>query len=150
MNTVVHILSNFVHTLHKHNKEIIKMINHIAIYVENLEQMKNFYEKYFGGIPNNKYHNPRTGLETFFLSFKDGCRIELMTRPDIVPRKKELMSTGFIHLAFSVGSKENVDDITTRLKADGYKVINGPRTTGDGYYESCILDPEENQIEITE
>lgn len=126
------------------------MINHIAIYVENLEDMKNFYEKYFGGISNNKYHNPKTGLETYFVSFEDGCRLELMTRPDLIPHKKERTGTGYVHLAFSVGSKENVDNITAQLKRDGYEVISGPRTTGDGYYESCILDPEENQIEITE
>lgn len=125
------------------------MITHIAIYVEDLERMKKFYEKYFDGVSNLKYHNPNTGLQTYFISFQDGCRLELMTRPDLQLRKKEMTNTGYIHLAFGVGSKENVDAITSRLKEDGYKVVSDPRTTGDGYYESCILDPEENQIEIT-
>jgi len=125
-------------------------IEHIALYVTDLETMKKFYEDYFSAKSNDKYHNPTTGLETYFLSFDEGSRLELMTRPDIVSQEKPLFRTGITHLAFSTGSKELVNQLTQRLKNDGYEVISGPRTTGDGYYESCVLDPEGNQIEITE
>ncbi|MDF2610776.1 MAG: glyoxalase [Lachnospiraceae bacterium] len=125
-------------------------INHIALYVNGLEGMKKFYETYFGGIANSKYYNPKTGLQTYFLTFEDSTKLEIMTRPDIKTQEKALNAAGYIHLAFSTGSKENVDRLTTLLKDSGYRVISGPRTTGDGYYESCVLDPEDNQIEIVE
>ena len=124
-------------------------IEHIAIYVKDLELMRKFYEKYFKASSNSLYHNPKTGLKTYFLSFGKGSRLELMTRPNLEVSGKSLHSLGYVHLAFKVESKEKVDEITEKLKADGYRVISGPRTTGDGYYESCILDPEDNQIEIT-
>ncbi len=125
-------------------------IEHMALYVTDLETMKKFYELYFSAKSNDKYHNPTTGLETYFLSFDEGSRLELMTRPDMVAQEKPLFRTGITHLAFSTGSKESVDKLTQRLKNDGYEIISGPRTTGDGYYESCVLDPEGNQIEIIE
>lgn len=125
-------------------------IEHVALYVTDLEAMKKFYEVYFSAKSNDKYHNPTTGLETYFLSFDEGSRLELMTRPDMVIQEKPLYRTGITHLAFSTGSKELVNQLTQRLKNDGYEIISGPRTTGDGYYESCVLDPEGNQIEITE
>ena len=131
-------------------REINMKIEHTALYVEDLEKMKNFYEDYFSAKSNDKYYNPTTGLETYFLSFDGGSRLELMTRPDMSSQEKPLFRTGFTHLAFSVGTKELVDQLTSRLKNDGYEVISGPRTTGDGYYESCIFDPEGNQIEIIE
>ena len=84
-----------------------------------------------------------------FLTFDSGCRLEIMTKPELVDEKKDLKRTGFIHIAFSVGSKEKVDELTEILKANGFEVISGPRTTGDGYYESCIVGIEGNQIEIT-
>lgn len=125
-------------------------LEHSAVYVNDLESMKEFYQEYFGAVANEKYHNPKTGLETYFLSFKNGdSRLELMTRPEMVPQDKALFRTGLTHLAFSTGSESHVDDLTNSLKAAGYTVISGPRRTGDGYYESCILDPEGNQIEIT-
>ena len=124
-------------------------IEHAAIYVTGLEAMRDFYIKYFGAISNAGYHNLQTGLKSYFLSFSDGARLELMSRPEITDCDKPLFKSGFIHLAFSVGSKEAVDKLTAQLKDDGFEVISGPRTTGDGYYESCILDPEGNQIEIT-
>lgn len=125
-------------------------IEHVAINVEDLEGVKEFYIKFFGATANDMYHNPRTGLRTYFLSFEDGSRLEIMNRPDIVKSEKNTMQAGYIHLAFSVGSKEKVDSLTKRLSEAGYEVLSGPRTTGDGYYESCILGPENNQIEITE
>ncbi len=125
-------------------------INHIAMYVNDLEATKEFFMKYFGATSNDKYHNLKTGLQTYFLTFENYTRLEIMTHPDINFSKKVLKQTGYIHLAFSVGSKEKVDELTLRLKKAGYEVLSGPRITGDGYYESCILGPEGNQIEITE
>lgn len=123
-------------------------IDHTAIYVRDLERMKVFYETFFGGQAGALYHNPKTGLKTYFLSFAEGGRLELMTRPDMTEREKEPQAEGFIHLAFAVGGKERVDALTMKLKADGCKVVGLPRTTGDGYYESCVLDPEGNRVEI--
>lgn len=123
-------------------------IEHLAMYVNDLEIMKEFYIKYFGATANEIYHNPRTGLQTYFLSFEGGARLEIMTRPDRMDVAKELYATGFTHLAFTLGSKEKVDEMTELMDKDGFKILSGPRTTGDGYYESCFLDPEYNQIEI--
>lgn len=124
-------------------------IDHISIYVNNLEQMKDFYTHWFVGIANDGYHNPKTGLRTYFLSFDDGTRLELMSRPDSCDMEKEPFRTGYTHLAFSVGSRKIVDQLTSALAAAGTTILSGPRVTGDGYYESCILDPEGNQVEIT-
>lgn len=124
-------------------------IEHIALYVNDLEKAKCFFETYFQAVSNEMYHNKRSSFKSYFLSFGDGTRLEIMTRPDVCNNEKLLLRTGFSHIAFSVGSKEGVDCLTKRLEADGYKVISGSRTTGDGYYESCILDFEANQIEIT-
>ncbi|UUV99358.1 VOC family protein [Vagococcus luciliae] len=124
-------------------------LEHAAMYVDDLEKMRAFYERYFNATANQKYHNPKTGLETYFLSFETGARLEIMTRPDKVDEEKQLYRTGLTHLAFKTNSKEKVDILTSQLKEDGYKVLSGPRITGDGYYESVIFDPENNQIEIT-
>lgn len=123
-------------------------IEHIAMYVEDLERAKDFFETYFGAAPGPLYHNPKTDFRSYFLRFSDGARLEIMHRPAMEEAKAQVR-TGFIHLAFSLGSKEAVDALTRRMKADGYPVISGPRTTGDGYYESCLLDLEGNQIELT-
>jgi len=125
-------------------------LNHIALYVNDLEKMKLFYEKYFNAKANKMYHNPKTGLKTYFLEFEDSGRIEIMTKENLNSVAKELNNVGYIHVAFSVGSKDKVDELTKLLENDGYKVISKPRTTGDGYYESCVLDPEGNQVEIVE
>lgn len=124
-------------------------ISHIAMYVQDLEKSRHFYETYFNATSNKKYHNIKSGLETYFLTFTSGASLELMHRPNLTHKHLDLHVTGFTHLAFSVGSKEKVDTLTTRLVNDGYTKISGPRITGDGYYESCILDNEHNQIEIT-
>ena len=124
-------------------------IEHVAMYVSDLEKTKDFFIKYFEAKANDGYHNKETGFKSYFLCFNDGTRLEIMTSPMIVNRDKDLARTGFIHIAFSVGNKEKVDQLTLQLKEDGYKVISGPRNTGDGYYESCVLDIEGNQIEIT-
>lgn len=124
-------------------------IEHIALYVEDLEETKNFFIKYLGAKANNGYYNPRTNFRSYFLSFEDGARLEIMQRPEMVNLPKEAARTGYAHIAFSVGSREKVDALTAELKADGYDVVSGPRITGDGYYESCIVAMEGNQVEIT-
>ena len=124
-------------------------IEHIAMYVNDLEAAKTFFVKYFDARANDGYHNKATDFRSYFLSFEDGSRLEIMTRPTMEDPQKTVARTGFIHLAFSVGSKERVDALTDRLRADGYTILSGPRTTGDGYYESCVLAFEDNQIEIT-
>lgn len=124
-------------------------IEHIAMYVNDLESAKRFFEKYFEAVANEGYHNVKTDFRSYFLTFEDGARLEIMNKPVMTDDKKELQRTGYIHIAFAVGSKEKVDEITARLKIDGYEVLNGPRITGDGYYESCIVGIEGNQIEIT-
>lgn len=125
-------------------------INHIAIYVCDLEKSRLFYETYFGGRANTRYHNPKTGLQTYFLSFEDGARLELMSRPGCSDSDRNEFSLGLTHLAFSTGSREAVDALTARLAAAGCTVAGQPRMTGDGYYESVVLDPDGNRIEITE
>lgn len=124
-------------------------IEHIALYVEDLEGARNFFIKYLGAKANNGYHNPRTNFRSYFLSFEGGARLEIMQRPEMVNLPKEAARTGYAHIAFSVGNREKVDALTAELKADGYEVVSGPRITGDGYYESCIVAMEDNQIEIT-
>ena len=124
-------------------------IEHVARYVHDLEGARTFFMKYLGAKSNDGYHNPRTDFRSYFLSFDGGARLELMNKPGMTDVPKALARTGYAHIAFSVGSKEKVDALTAELKADGYEVIGEPRTTGDGYYESCILAIEQNQIEIT-
>lgn len=126
-------------------------IEHVAIWVSDLETTKSFYEKYFNAKSNILYHNKAKNFTSCFLSFENGCRLELMHRPDVCGHSKnyEKQNLGFIHIAISVGSKENVDSLTGRLRNDGSKIVGEPRTTGDGYYESVVLDPENNIVEIT-
>jgi lactoylglutathione lyase len=124
-------------------------IEHIAMYVNNLEAARDFFVKYLYGKSNDGYHNKNTDFRSYFISFEDGARLEIMKKPDMVDMDKPLNRTGLIHIAFSVGSKEKVDELTARLKEDGFEAVSGPRTTGDGYYESCIVGIEGNQIEIT-
>lgn len=125
-------------------------IEHIALYVNNLEKAKDFFVTYLNAVPNEGYHNQKTDFRSYFLSFDDGARLEIMNKPDLTDTKKEQNQTGYIHLAFQLGSKEAVDTLTKRLKQDGYPVVSSPRTTGDGYYESCIIGIEGNLIELTE
>lgn len=125
-------------------------IEHIAMYVNDLERARDFFIKYFDAKSNEKYHNLKTDFKSYFLSFDDGARLEIMNKPDMCDEEKNLTRTGYIHIAFRLGSKETVNSLTERLKDDGYSVISGPRTTGDGYYESCIVVIEGNQIELTE
>ena len=125
-------------------------IEHIALYVQDLEAARDFFTEYFSGQANDGYHNPATDFRSYFIRFDDGTRLELMTKPEIIDTEKQPNRTGYVHLAFSVGNRENVDALTERLRAAGYPVLSGPRTTGDGYYESCVQGFERNLIEITE
>jgi len=126
-------------------------IEHIAIWCRDIEAVRRFYEEYFSARSNQKYSNEQKGFSSYFLSFDSGARLELMhmdTVPDTAndPYKQ---FTGLIHLAISVGSEDIVDQLTDRLRQAGHPVISAPRRTGDGYYESVVLDPEGNRIEIT-
>ena len=123
-------------------------LEHVALYVEDLEAMKAFYVRHFGATANNQYRNLRTGLQTYFLSFDGGARLEIMQRPGMNPRAVGEHPLGYVHIAFKVGSVEKVDEITKALVESGCPLINGPRTTGDGYYESVLSDPEGNLIEL--
>ena len=125
-------------------------IDHAALFCKDLEEMRQFFLDHFEAQSNELYHNPKTGLRTYILSFPDGCaRLEIMSRPDTIDIDPSGRNIGFVHLSFAVGSKEAVDAKTTELRNAGYVVISGPRTTGDGYYESCVLGPEGIQVEIT-
>ena len=124
-------------------------IEHIALYVNDPEGARDFFVKYFGAVSNEGYHNRRTDFRSYFLTFTDGSRLEIMTKPDLTDSGDLLNRFGYAHIAFSTGSREAVDSLTARLSSDGFPVISGPRTTGDGYHESCILGFEGNIIEIT-
>ena len=125
-------------------------IEHVAMYVNNLEAARDFFVTYLGGRSNDGYHNKSTDFRSYFISFDDGARLEIMNKPGMEDIKKPLNRTRYVHIAFSVGSKERVDELTDILRSAGYEVVSGPRTTGDGYYESCVVAVEGNQIEITE
>lgn len=124
-------------------------IEHVAMYVNDLERAKDFFVRYFGAAANDGYHNQMTDFRSYFLSFDDGARLELMHKPDMADVQKPLARTGYAHIAFRLGSREAVDSLSEAMRADGYEVISGPRVTGDGYYESCVVDFEGNQIELT-
>ena len=126
-------------------------IEHIAIWCKNLEVLREFYETYFGATSNKKYVNKVEGFESYFLSFKSEARLELMCLHSIPESKNDHYKqfTGLVHLAISVGSESNVDELTNELRKAGHEVIDDPQRTGDGYYESVVLDPENNRIEIT-
>lgn len=128
----------------------VKMqIEHIAIWTNNLEKLKEFYVNYFDGQAGEKYYNPKKEFESYFIEFESGARLEIMRKAGIKDKvQKEVL--GYAHLAFSVGSKEKVDQLTNNLEEAGYEVVGGPRRTGDGYYESSVLDPDGNKVEITE
>ncbi|NLJ89958.1 MAG: glyoxalase [Clostridiales bacterium] len=124
-------------------------IEHVAIYVKDLDKAKDFFTYYFNAKASNLYHNKTTGFQSYFLTFDGGARLEIMKKPTMEDPKKTLNRTGYVHIAFSVGSEEEVIRLTKKLENDGYEVVSGPRTTGDGYFESCIIGIEDNQIEIT-
>ena len=124
-------------------------IEHVALYVNDLDKARDFFVKYLDAKSNEGYHNVKTDFRSYFLSFDEGARLEIMNKPGMADLPKDLARTGYVHLAFSVGSKDKVDTLTAELQANGYEVVSGTRTTGDGYYESCVVAIEGNQIEIT-
>ena len=128
------------------------MLEHVAIWTDRLEELKDYYIKYFDAGSNDKYTNTTKGFHSYFLSFQSGARLELMTMPGIPSNLNDTIKAqhaGIIHLAFGVNSTDEVDKKARQLKADGFPILSGPRKTGDGYYEFETLDPDNNRIEVT-
>jgi lactoylglutathione lyase len=127
-------------------------IDHIAIWTQHLEKMKHFYETYFHGKSGEKYINPRKNFESYFIEFDSGARLELMEKLEIKTKlhEDEEHYLGITHFAVSTGTRIKVDQLTEQLRSAGYRIIGEPRVTGDGFYESVVLDPEGNKVEITE
>lgn len=125
-------------------------IEHLAIWVDHLELMRDFYVKYFQTTAGDKYTNEKKQYTSYFIFFgEDKTRLELMHKPDIASNTGQRGFTkGLAHFTISVGGKQNVNDLTERFRNDGYTIFSEPRTTGDGYYESVVLDPEGNYLEL--
>jgi lactoylglutathione lyase len=129
----------------------VARIEHIALWTEDIERLANFYAGYFGATVGPKYVNPSKGFESRFLTFQGGTRLELMRTSVLRPLKAEpgRHRMGMTHLALSLGSENRVDELTATLRTAGFAVEDGPRRTGDGYYESVVLDPDGNRLELT-
>ena len=123
-------------------------ISHVALWTDDLEKLKDFYVKYFGGKAGQKYVNPQKGFESYFISFDCGAALEIMSCKDVKSVSSKTC-LGYCHAAFKTDSREEVIKLTKKLSEDGYKVVSGPRVTGDGYFESVICDPAGNLVEIT-
>ena len=125
------------------------IIEHVALWIRDLERARQWWEKYFDVLSGDEYVNA-AGFHSYFLTFPDGgARLELMYDGSQLPNTEDRPHDGYGHVAVSVGSEEAVDALTARLVADGFRCVSGPRTTGDGYDESCVLDAEGNRVEIT-
>src|SRR5271169_5206624 len=126
-------------------------IEHIAMWTTDLERSKRFYTTYFGAVAGEEYVNPAKGFRSCFLSIGEGARIELMTTTTLAPVMIEpgAQRMGLTHIAIVVGSVQRVDELTRQLSDAGFAIVDGPRRTGDGYYESVVLDPDGNRLEIT-
>lgn len=122
-------------------------VDHIGIWTIDIEKVKEFYVRYFGCSVNEKYVNPTKQFESYFLSFENGVRIEIMKRSGKMESRSD-HSAGLAHISIAVGSREEVDNLTARMEKEGVIIESKPRLTGDGYYESSVLDPENNRIEI--
>jgi lactoylglutathione lyase len=126
------------------------VIEHVAIWTDGLERMRAFYERYLGGVAGERYQNESTGLRSYFLDLGDGARLELMQMPAVAERAAgDQQRLGLVHIAFALGSEQAVDELTDLLRSDGYAILDGPRRTGDGYYESVVADPDGNRVELT-
>ncbi|HRX15838.1 MAG TPA: VOC family protein [Spirochaetota bacterium] len=124
------------------------MISHVAIYVKYLEVSREFYTYYFNGLSNDLYQNTK-GFSSYFIQFEQGPSLELMHHIELASREVADKVTGYSHIAFSVGSKEAVKSLTNQIVLAGYSLYSSPRSTGDGYFESCVADPDGNRVEIT-
>jgi lactoylglutathione lyase len=127
-------------------------LDHVAIWTDKLEELRTYYSRYFGGIPNTKYTNEAKRFQSYFLTFESGARLEIMSRPDIEDQFHDTGTAqykGITHLAFGVGTKQEVDEKAKELEAAGFRILNGPRKTGDGCYEFETLDPDRNRVEVT-
>jgi lactoylglutathione lyase len=128
------------------------ILEHVAIWTDNLEELKQYYVKYFGATANEKYTNEQNQFHSYFLAFESGARLEIMTRPGIPENRNDRITAqhkGIIHLAFGVNTRQEVDEKAKQLQSDGFKILRGPRKTGDGYYEFETLDPDNNRLEVT-
>lgn len=124
-------------------------IDHVALWTSNIEKMKDFYTKFFDGKASEKYTNEKRGFSSYFINFQSDTRLEIMTMNNVDFKDKQEFKKGYAHMAISVGSREKVDELTEKIRSEGYDVTSEPRTTGDGYYESCVKDIEGNLVEIT-
>ncbi len=128
------------------------IIEHIAIWTNQLEELKNYYSKYFGGQANKKYKNKKNEFHSYFLTFQSGARLEIMSMPNIPENKNDTIKDqhqGIIHIAFGIDSIKKVDEKAKQLINDGFEILSGPRKTGDAYYEFETLDPDNNRLEVT-
>ena len=125
-------------------------IEHVALWTEDLERLASFYQRYFGATVGDRYVNAAKGFESRFVSFESGARLEVMRTTTLVPVRHEpgAQRMGLTHFAVSLGSEQHVDELTERLRRDGHPILDGPRRTGDGYYESVALDPDGNRVEL--
>ena len=127
-------------------------LEHVAIWTDNLEELKDYYIKYFGATANEKYTNEQSQFQSYFPTFESGARLEIMRKPGIPENRNDRVTAqhkGIIHLAFDVNTKQEVDEKAKQLQSDGFKILRGPRKTGDGYYEFETLDPDDNRLEVT-
>lgn len=126
------------------------MIDHVAIWTDDLERLRAFYERYFGGVAGERYENESTGFASYFLDLDGGARLELMQVPAVTERPAgDRRRLGYAHIAIALGSERAVDELTDLLRTDGHAILDGPRRTGDGYYESVVADPDGNRLELT-
>ena len=126
-------------------------LEHIAIWTDNIELLRNYYVSFFDGQSNEMYINPKTQFQSYFISFESGARLEIMSMPNIPDNANDTINAqhkGIIHIAFSVATKQEVDAKAALLQANGFELLNGPRVTGDGYYEFVTLDPDKNRLEV--
>jgi len=128
------------------------ILEHAAIWTDNLERLKDFYVQFLDGQSGEKYVNPKKSSESYFITFGHGARLELMTKPNLPENQNDTIHSqhiGIIHLAFETATKKEVDEKARLFESNGFEILDGPRTTGDGYYEFVSLDPDKNRIEIT-